>query len=1315
MMLRRDYSFHQVKLAEGCERRLWEEGCKEYYCALLNPFILTGKEKMQKHENTEFVPGFICRQHRMGLREGVIEGSVLVSDISGFTGLTESLFGLQKHGAERLSHILNGLFAGMIEAVHRHGGFVASFAGDAFTAVFPGDDGSGAYSSSQEIRNLVSGKEKNHITGITSGIDTGDIQWNIYGSGPFTYLFSGQAVQRAAFSQASAETGEIAMASGVREPGKPRIPSPSSPPCGSLTKLFVHKDFIAEADSPEFRDVASVFTSFDEIDDMDGFTDTIIRTAQDYGGYFNLLDCGDKGKIVLTIFGAPLSSGKNARRSVNFALDLRERYGVKTRSGITYGRVFAGFIGSEGVRGHYTVIGDKVNTAARLMEICPPGEIRISGGMGRSAGNLFQLERFPGPPERRVLLTQPCYSVIGRAAQSGTPLFSGEFIGRKDELESIVSFAEKTRSENRTGVLLVEAEAGMGKTRLLWEARQLLENTALIYLKCDEILAKSLNPIETFFEDVFGTSGLEDPDVSEAAFEQSFSSLTGTPGYHGEKLKKLKHVVKGFMGIHESPEYAILDGKSRFDNTILSFIHLAGLITWNRRPFIVVDDFQWVDPDTLSALKDVFTQMDMDHPLIALLYRPSRGHRAEDAVSPAASELTIILPPMEKQDQMDLMDNSLPRPPSDTLRRTIAEKAEGNPFFIEQMLKYLIDSKLLDFSGDMAELTSQAVELPGSIIEVIISRVDSLEEEIRQTVKRASVLGRSFNIRVLSRMLRGIQIEGHLCSALEAGLWNRLSELQYIFSHGLIREAVYGMQMEGQLSKLHLLAGEIIEELYGGDERMFTDLSYHFEKSGRKASMLEYTLKAAAYAGDNFRNREAVEMYEKYIANQPDPLKLKEAKLKLAGIYELTADWQAALSLFDQIISSSKEEADKPYLAEALCRKGFITHRLAENARALECLSLAEEAFTELEDENGLARVRNNIGIVYIDLNNYDEAISVLESALAHSQKDDEESREIAMFICSNLGLIYQRMNHLDKAAGYFRRSIEAGEPLNRRRNIALLNLGNVKYLQGKVNEAEAIYRDAMEIAGQMGDRHVARVLMNNIAAIHSARGEFTEALDMFTGALNLARRMNDRKGMRLLNQSIGEIKSFLGDYTGSGESLTRAVEIAEELGDERAIGSVLGKTGQMLMMKGDTSGATERLREAIRFSTNADDLQSAWEFMFALARIIRSSENADGLQELAKSMEDIPESRVAPGTLWLLPVIRMWAEKASGNPEKALEIAADTAERFPGTEGEAAAWLTSFEITGNDTHRLMALKAYTAVYESTPIALYREIINSLS
>jgi len=339
---------------------------------------------MDSLKRPSFIPSFIGRQYSLGETKGTFRGSVLISDISGFTSLTESLFMLRKKGAEQLSEILNSIFDRMIRAVYFGDGFVVNFAGDAFTAVFPGDDGDMAWRAACAIRTSVpetvtaaSGKYR---SGIRSGISTGDIHWNIFGSGPFTYLINGETVIEAAAREASALTGEIIMATAVCDsvadltPLDPDEFMNSDPAfakeCRAIDRdiecKFVHPDYIARMYAPEFRDVASVFTGFSDIEDMNGFVDALIRTGAEYGGYFNLLDCGDKGNMVLTLFGAPVTLEKNAARSVNFAVALRERFGDKVRSGITYGRVFAGFIGSPFLRGHYTVIGDKVNTAARL-------------------------------------------------------------------------------------------------------------------------------------------------------------------------------------------------------------------------------------------------------------------------------------------------------------------------------------------------------------------------------------------------------------------------------------------------------------------------------------------------------------------------------------------------------------------------------------------------------------------------------------------------------------------------------------------------------------------------------------------------------------------------------------------------------------------------------------------------------------------------------------------------------------------------------------------------------------------------------------
>ncbi|MBN2587478.1 MAG: tetratricopeptide repeat protein [Candidatus Fermentibacteraceae bacterium] len=1296
---------------------------------------------MKDQNRADFVPPFIAAQYQKGLREGDFQGSVLISDISGFTRLTESLFTLQKKGAEQLSDILNGIFDFMIRSVHRRGGFVANFAGDAFTAVFPGDDGGAALMAAMEIRTSVPGRvssgSNRHAVGIRSGLDAGRVCWNIFGSGPCAFLFSGETVMNAAAAESEASTGEILTGIGAAlseadisydVPGTDSGTTspfgiPSVENCTGTEEVFVHPDYIAKVGSPEFRDVASVFTGFGEMDDMNELVDTVMRTSREYGGYFNLLDCGDKGNLILTLFGAPLTSARSVTRSIGFAMELRDRFGLKVRSGITYGRVFAGFIGSPGFRGHYTVIGDKVNTAARLMESCPPGEVRISLEMGRALKEDIQLETLWDIPLRGSMNAVSCYRVRGRRAGTSEFLFENRFVGRNRELRMVLELAERTLQGGRTAALLVSGEAGIGKTRFIHQARSLIPDTRLVYLKCDEILSKSLNPIETFFEEVLGTSGLEDRTGSETAFERNFRAITevgslsgGSLSYHTDELKRLKYVIKGFLGIDECEDYSQLDARSRFDNTILAFMHLLRLLTGDKRLFMVIDDFQWVDADTLSVLGDLLAQLDIDGPFVCILTRPCPGNAPSRLVPDGTETCNIDLTALREPEQLDLIESALPCPPSKELRGAIEEKAEGNPFYIEQMIMYLLDNHMLECSGEAAELTSPDVRLPGSIVEVIISRVDALEEDIRQTVKHASVLGRRFNIRVLSGMLKGAKVAKHLETGTDARIWNRLSELQYIFRHALIRDSVYDMQMESQLARLHLMAGDIIEELYSDDARMYSDLSHHFEKSGQLQRMLKYTLKAADYAYGNYRNREAIEMYRKYIEYVPQDSRDMEVLLKLGEVHELLGEWEVAISIFDEVLAHALQAGLLDTHAYALNRKGFIYHRMGDNDRALDCFKMAEIHYEDRGDTLSLAKVYNNTGTVYIDRNMIEEAKAIFSRALGYFKDLPEDSGylEAMMFTYNNLGLVYQKINDLDRAAECYRKSMRTGERLRSRRNLAALNFGNIMYLQGRVDEAEKYYKKAIENAEKVGNRHVVRVLLNNLAAISTARGEYGRALEIFEEALALAGSMNDRKGIRLLSQNIGEIKFYLGDYSGSVAFLEEAVRTAAALGDTRALGSARGKLGLTTFLRGEAEAAVTPLREAIGSSTQAGDLGSALEFMYYLARAYDRLGMPDEVRRVLDMMLAVPDDQVLLENVWYRPVIRMIAEKNTCSDEKVLALAEKIIDSFPDTEGEAIARLIIFDITGRPEERRGALGVYQRLYDRSPMVYYRDMIGSL-
>ncbi|OPL17564.1 MAG: hypothetical protein AVO35_09010 [Candidatus Aegiribacteria sp. MLS_C] len=1294
---------------------------------------------MADKDGPVYVPAFIMEQYGNGMTGGALDCSVLVSDISGFTGLTESLFAMKKRGAELLSRKLNDMFEDMIDSVYRFRGFVVSFAGDAFTAVFLGDDGAAAAGAAELIRSRIPASVDTgagvYPVGIKSGISAGRVLWNIYGSGPRAYLFSGSPVTEAAGAQTTAPSGGIILrgcSPGTFGSQVDRLsgegsadgePVRSKRCIDEIRAGFVHPECAAMADSPEFRDVASVFTRFRDIRDMNRFVDDIYRLSAEYGGYFDLLDCGDKGNLILTIFGAPRTAGRSVDRALGYALAMSELYGDSLSTGMTFGSVFAGFIGSPGSRGHYTVIGDRVNRAARLMEMASGGEILITQDTASMASEPFLFVPAEEEASHFENGSDSCLLVLGRTAGSSRPVFTGRFVGRTKELDSAERFLKETFDSGSMGAIVITGEAGIGKTRLAERLLTGAEDCRPVYLKCDGILSKSLNPIETFFGEVFGTAGLEKGRPSREAFERNFEKLMSAAcpdevsSYSRVELARLKFAVTGFLGIEETSEYQELDSRSRFDNTILGFLHLVRMLSAGKRPFLIVDDLQWVDPDTFSVLDDLFRQMDIDAPVICLLARPSCGPDPSCLLPEDARVLRIDLDPLPESEQIELLRNSLPCPPSNYLKRVITERAEGNPFYMEQMILYLLDRGLVDCSDGGAKLSAADTSLPGSIFEIIMSRIDSLETEVRRTVRHAAVLGRRFDVRVLSRMLIGSPVDLHLTTGVKSRIWESLSRLQYIFSHALIREAVYGVQMEASLSRMHLLAADVIEELFPGDARMYSDLSYHLERSGRTERMLKYTLLAAEYAYENYRNREALEMYGRYLQHQMDPSRCMDALLRKGEVHELLGEWETALSCFQQVIDWASGNGRRDMLAYATNRKGFIRHRTGNNEEALECFRRSEEIYRDIHDDLSLAKVYNNIGTVFIDRNELERARDYLRMALEVNEAHPElrSCIEGMVFGYNNLGLVYQKEGALEKAAECYRKSMVSAGSISSRRDLAALNFGNILYLQGNVDEAEKYYRIAMENAEKVGNRHVVRVLLNNLAAISAARGDFRKALDIYIEGLPLARSMNDRKGMRLLNQNIAEIMFFLGEYDEAEEGFLKAGKIAEEIGDERGMGSSSGKLGITALLRGHPERSLKHLHDGVEFSIRAGDTAYAHEFMFYLARALFRLGMMDELKETFDMMQELPAERIPGEQQWYTPVAGIMAACSSGFDSGVLGDALSIIRDFQGTEGEAIARLFLHRITGDGRELSRAGEIYMQLHRRNPISYYHLRIEEIA
>ena len=352
------------------------------------------------------VPQFIRDRYEDDEFQGHFQAASLFVDISGFTALTELLMGYGKAGAEVLTDALNSVFEPLVQAVYRHGGFVSHFAGDAFTALFPirrhhavSYAAQMAFYVQDFFRN--SGRIDTQYGTITlgakCGLSLGQVTWGIVGSEDrYTYYFRGEAIDGCSDAEHLAEQGEIVATKAFAANAPSALQTIARTECCRLlshepflplkrSKLrhaplrdrepFIHAKGLEEEVVGEFREIASVFISVDETMKSEAFNSFIsdtLRLAELYRGYFNRLAFGDKGCVILVLFGAPVSFENNVERAADFLLAIPQS--VRWRAGIAFGPVYAGFVGGKR-RSEYTAMGDTVNLAARICASADPGQI----------------------------------------------------------------------------------------------------------------------------------------------------------------------------------------------------------------------------------------------------------------------------------------------------------------------------------------------------------------------------------------------------------------------------------------------------------------------------------------------------------------------------------------------------------------------------------------------------------------------------------------------------------------------------------------------------------------------------------------------------------------------------------------------------------------------------------------------------------------------------------------------------------------------------------------------------------------------------
>ena len=940
-----------------------------------------------------FLPGMALR--RLAARGDAVAGGpwaervptvVLYVDISGFTALTEDLALAGPRGAEDVREVLNTCFAPLIDLITRHGGEVDKFAGDATLALWP----------AESLEALAEAVERATVCAldVRAELDALDVRpdfrlrlrqavtcgdaWLTFVGGVedrWETLDTGEALAQLGHAMDQSRPGDIVLSSsawrqlGERATGEAvdhdcwRLdrfePSAEAMPAaaveisdglrGTLARFvpFTVQSRIEAGHTgwlAEFRRVSLLFTDLTGLElDAEGSLDrlqkviqTVQRSVYRLGGSVNQLMTDDKGTCLIAAWGLAFRNyDDNAVRALRAALAIRrqlEPLGVSAAVGVASGQIYTGPRGNRR-RMEYAMIGDAVNLAARLMQRAPDlGGVVCDRYTMNPADGVVEFEKLGTIEVKGKAKPIQIFRPLGLAKIQARQ--NHEVIGRHDERRILGEHFDALLDGHGTTVV-VEGEAGIGKSHLvdeLVDRARAHEGARVVASHGDAIeRARALFPWRDIFVGLLGLEG--DDDAQREAF---FSHLRED---EHDRAPLLEAALPFDLADTEVTERMSAKGRAEARRELM--VELIRRLAARGPLMIVMEDAQWLDSASWDLLEAVHREVDP-----VLLVIASRPLRERDITAECRRllddpEVEILrLGPLDPRSVLDLVRLRLG---ADALPESLAEmlltKAEGHPFFTEELAYSLRDQGLIRVVDGRCVLSDEAgsfgsLSFPDTAQGVVTGRIDNLNPQQQLTLKVASVMGRRFESSVLAEVHPIADDRPHLPTYLDA-----LSELElihpvvaepvdaeadaevrealYMFKHSITQEAAYELLPFAQRRELHRSVAEWHENHQEEDlASVFALLAHHWTSAEVSEKALHYLEKAGEQAERNYAYKEVARFFAR-------ALELDEAL---------------------------GEDDELDYRVVELSPRRRITERIARRARWRRLLGNAKANLGQLED-----------------------------------------------------------------------------------------------------------------------------------------------------------------------------------------------------------------------------------------------------------------------------------------------------------------------------------------------------------------------------
>jgi len=975
-----------------------------------------------------------------------------------------------------------------------------------------------------------------------------------------------------------AKIGEPASAPAATVPAAPTATTASSPsPAESdaLSRLaqYVPKELLSKLESARaggsmagerrvvtmlFCDVQGSTAAAGSLDPEDwaeiinGAFEHLIAPVYKYEGTLARL----MGDAILAFFGAPIAHEDDPQRAVLAGLEILESvkpyaeeiskkwgFDLAVRVGINTGLVVVGEVGSD-LRVEYSALGDAINIAARMEQTAASNTLQITSETQRLIAPFFDFTDLGGievKGKEEPVQSYRVNHVVSEAGQlRGIEGLDSPLIGRDDEMETLTRAASEL-ADGRGQIISLMGEAGLGKSRLMAEIRRATgDDKQAMWIEGRSLSYETESPYAPFIDIM--VSALTDAGYNSSSgdYEQYKSALMSLAPEHGAAIAPHLASPVGTTPTGEDMEVVrYLDpprAKAKtFDSAYAFFQELAA----ERSLMLVFDDLHWVDPTSLELIKLLMPITDQCPFMLVGVFRPRRNERSWEFFESASRDfghrhVDITLHPLGEEDARELVANLLE---VDDLpikvRSLILDKAEGNPFFVEEVIRSLLDRGLVVRQDGHWHATEEieSIEVPDTLNGVLTARLDALDDSAKRVLQIAAVVGREFDDEQVAAVVDDQAVlDAALLELQRRELIrerSRQTQRMFIFKHAMTQESAYESVLRGDRREMHRSIAEFLE---ANRPDHISDIARHFVTANETERALPYLVLAAnssakAYATDEaiITYKQACEIVEQRGADA-DPTLARQVYEGLGGALSFSNQIEEAVKTYEMMRETAELLGATEMGVSAMNKMALIYGaRQGELQRAVEALEQAEREAIFCGDVQGQAERHMTNCFIQTTLGEFDQAYESLQTAARIGREIDD---------------------------------LEA-------RLFGLTHIANTLIYMGRFEESYEVANEALELAIETGHKvWEAELKASAMSFYHLVNGDFEKSYKLAKEGANIGSRIGAGQGEaagRMVQMLIARMQ---GRYDEALEVGGQALSISQASGltyIEAAVAALLG------------------------------------------------------------------------------------------------------------------------------------------------------------